>query len=38
MQTYVMMKYIEAYYPDSKFLGALEDFVTGIRPLVQHQT
>ena len=33
MQTYVMMKYIEAYYPDSKFLGALKDFkLLGIRP------
>ena len=33
MQTYVMMKYIESYYPDSKFLGALKDFkLLGIRP------
>ena len=28
-----MMKYIETYYPDSKFLGALKDFkLLGIRP------
>ena len=33
MQTYIMMKYIETYYPDSKFLGALKDFkLLGIRP------
>ena len=33
IQTYVMMKYIENYYPKSKFLGALKDFkFLGLRP------
>jgi len=33
IQTYLMMKYVEAYYPDSKFLGALKDFkIVGLRP------
>ena len=33
IQTYVMMKYVEAFYPKSKFLGALKDFkFLGIRP------
>ncbi len=33
IQTYVMMKYIETFYPDSKYLGALKDFkILGIRP------
>ena len=32
IQTYVMMKYVENFYPDSKFLGALKDFkVLGIK-------
>jgi hypothetical protein len=33
IQTYVMMKYVETFYPDSKYLGALKDFkILGIRP------
>ena len=26
IQTYVMMKYVEKFYPETKFLGALKDF------------
>jgi len=33
IQTYLMMKYVETYYPDSKFLGALQEFkIAGVRP------
>ena len=33
IQTYVMMKYVESFYPKNKFLGALKDFsILGIRP------
>jgi len=33
IQTYVMMKYVEFFYPNSKFLGVLKDFkILGIRP------
>jgi hypothetical protein len=33
IQTYVIMKYVETFYPDSKFLGALNEFkFLGIRP------
>jgi len=33
LQTYVMMQYVEAFYPDSKFLGNLDKFkILGIRP------
>lgn len=33
IQTYMMMKYVETFYPESKFLGALKDFdIIGIRP------
>ena len=33
IQTYIMMKYVEYYYPNSKFLGVLKDFkILGIRP------
>ena len=26
IQTYIMMKYVEKFYPETKFLGALKDF------------
>ena len=33
IQTYLMMKYVETYYPNSKFLGALQEFkIAGVRP------
>ena len=33
LQTYILMKYVDTYYPDSKFLGELQSFsVLGIRP------
>lgn len=33
IQTYIMMKYVETYYPDSKFLGELKSFsLLGVRP------
>jgi hypothetical protein len=33
IQTYVMIKYVDAFYPDSKFLGDLYKFkIVGVRP------
>ncbi|MDG1652050.1 MAG: hypothetical protein P8H87_01155 [Flavobacteriaceae bacterium] len=33
IQTYVMIKYVDAFYPDSKFLGDLYKFkILGVRP------
>ena len=33
IQTYAIMKYVDNYYPKSKFLGALKDFkVLGLKP------
>ena len=33
IQTYILMKYVDTYYPNSKFLGELQSFsVLGIRP------
>jgi len=37
IQTYVIMKYVETFYPDSKFLGALNEFkFFGIRPFKRY--